>query len=482
MPGKYDENIVIHKSENGQICYRDLKKVIKSVRDIEKAYIPYNDPRGHNYYRYDIMLFLSGIKDIHSFNIHEKDEKLNRLTLLFKRPLYQFFERRAINYLTDTLIYPFLYAILYLFILLKPYKKKKDAQIVFITHFGMRLPSARVRSYNFSRMLNELGVVSEVVSTDDMFDISNEGTSPFEKAIANLRLAALLINYPKASFCVLKPDYHFLAPYLVHKIKGNKIIFDQDDWDFHLRVFGVVNEEHIVKKMMKVSCCNLVASRALEEAVRGIGHKADYIPTGVDTEAFKPTISKISKNDEIPCAWIGMIWGRKVIANLLFLLHCFKKLKNKKIIFHIAAGGIHVEKFRRKGEKEIGNRLKLTKWISPEKIPDFINSTDIGVMPFIGRYDYNKAKSPTKLFEFMACGKPCITSPIGEMKTIIRHGENGFLAETKEEFVKYIELLANDATLRDRIGKNARKTAEEKYSLEGCGKRLYEVLKKKEII
>jgi glycosyltransferase involved in cell wall biosynthesis len=107
---------------------------------------------------------------------------------------------------------------------------------------------------------------------------------------------------------------------------------------------------------------------------------------------------------------------------------------------------------------------------------------DIGVIPFIKDNDYNKAKSPTKLFEFMSCAKPCITSPIGEMNSIIESGKNGYLAENREKFIEYIKLLAGDQDLRKKVGLEARKTIEQRYSLESCGKSFFENLKEAGII
>ena len=76
----------------------------------------------------------------------------------------------------------------------------------------------------------------------------------------------------------------------------------------------------------------------------------------------------------------------------------------------------------------------------------------------------------------MAMSRPTISSDIGETIHIIKNGENGFLAKTKEEFAARMEALIKNADLRERIGRNARKSVEEKYSLSVLGRRLYEIL------
>ncbi len=63
---------------------------------------------------------------------------------------------------------------------------------------------------------------------------------------------------------------------------------------------------------------------------------------------------------------------------------------------------------------------------------------------------------------------PCVCSKIGELEKVVIHGENGLLAENKEEFKESLKQLINDKSLRDRIGKIAREIVVDKYSLDTC--------------
>ena len=58
-----------------------------------------------------------------------------------------------------------------------------------------------------------------------------------------------------------------------------------------------------------------------------------------------------------------------------------------------------------------------------------------------------------------------ILSPVGVNKEIINHGKNSFLAETTEDWKRTLSLLIDDENLRKEIGKEARKTIEERYSV-----------------
>jgi glycosyltransferase involved in cell wall biosynthesis len=77
----------------------------------------------------------------------------------------------------------------------------------------------------------------------------------------------------------------------------------------------------------------------------------------------------------------------------------------------------------------------------------------------------------------MATGRPVVASPVGVNTDIIQHGYNGLLAETSDQFVSALTALAADPDLRRRLGANARKTIEEKYSAEVVARAFAQVVR-----
>jgi glycosyltransferase involved in cell wall biosynthesis len=78
----------------------------------------------------------------------------------------------------------------------------------------------------------------------------------------------------------------------------------------------------------------------------------------------------------------------------------------------------------------------------------------------------NKYASPNKLFEAMMCGKPILVSDNSSMARIVRHNNCGLVVPygdvgaIKEAIVK----LRTNPGLRAELGKNGRRSYEEKYS------------------
>ena len=79
--------------------------------------------------------------------------------------------------------------------------------------------------------------------------------------------------------------------------------------------------------------------------------------------------------------------------------------------------------------------------------------------------EWAKGKCGLKGLSYMACEIPTIMSPVGVNTQIIEHGANGFLASTTQEWVDCISKLIESPELREKMGKAARQTVVEKYSV-----------------
>jgi sugar transferase (PEP-CTERM/EpsH1 system associated) len=97
-----------------------------------------------------------------------------------------------------------------------------------------------------------------------------------------------------------------------------------------------------------------------------------------------------------------------------------------------------------------------------ENISEVMNSFDIFVLPSLSEGISNT------ILEAMACGLPIIATEVGGSVEIVKDGEYGFFIApgNKNALASAILKFANDAELRDKFGRNARKTTEEKFSLQ----------------
>lgn len=100
-----------------------------------------------------------------------------------------------------------------------------------------------------------------------------------------------------------------------------------------------------------------------------------------------------------------------------------------------------------------------------------IAAADIGIS-WAPDDDWSRGKCGLKVLQYMAGGLPVVANPVGVQAQMVRHGQNGFLATTAEEWASAIGVLAGDPDLRRRMGQAGRALVEEQFSVE-TGARLW---------
>jgi len=72
------------------------------------------------------------------------------------------------------------------------------------------------------------------------------------------------------------------------------------------------------------------------------------------------------------------------------------------------------------------------------------------------------------VMEGMVLGKPVVASKVGGLRELIKDGENGFLVEpgNPQMIAEKLRLLLRDKALREKLGKEARKTVFSGYLIQ----------------
>lgn len=362
-------------------------------------------------------------------------------------------------------------------------------KIVFVTREGYNLSGARVRCYNFARELKNLGLDTEVFSFGDHLSAKygeEEFEMPFrEKIKLNISAIKKLAAEKDAVFFIQRLNYHTLAPLFISLLRRNKIIFDCDDWNirenpvYHFGFYPSSKMEFFTRRLCRHANACVAASMFLKEYFSKFARKMYYVPTGVDTDFFKPR-SDIRDDLVVRFSWVGTIYHKEMYENIQFVLDCFSVLAKQygNIFLHLAGTGSYFKdvSIQVKG-LFCADRIVIDGWIHPDKIPGYLSRMDVGLLPLIQDSRFNRAKSPTKLFEYMAMAKPVVASRIGEAEFIVGDGQTGFLASNKDEFIYCMKVLVEDAKLRNELGFKARRKVEEEYSLKVLAGKLNALLR-----
>jgi glycosyltransferase involved in cell wall biosynthesis len=105
-------------------------------------------------------------------------------------------------------------------------------------------------------------------------------------------------------------------------------------------------------------------------------------------------------------------------------------------------------------------------------LPKILSCVDLFVIPFRNKIS-NVGRWPHKIGDYMALGRPTVTNPTGEMKTLLSEENVGLLAdETPEDMAAKILELCENEQLRMEIGMNARRVAESRFAWSHIADRL----------
>jgi glycosyltransferase involved in cell wall biosynthesis len=176
------------------------------------------------------------------------------------------------------------------------------------------------------------------------------------------------------------------------------------------------------------------------------------IPTCVDTDRFSPIAR--SAADVVTIGWSG---SASTLAHLRPLMPALERV--------VAKRGQRV-RIRVMGDPAFEHPplgLRGEAW-SPAAEIALLQEMSIGLMP-LPDDDWTRGKCGFKGLLSMAMGAATVMSPVGVNTEIVRHGENGFLAATEDEWVELLCRLVDDAALRTRVGQAGRQTVVDRYSV-----------------
>ncbi|MEO5644430.1 MAG: glycosyltransferase family 4 protein [Bacteroidia bacterium] len=345
----------------------------------------------------------------------------------------------------------------------------KNKRILFIaSHRPGRAPGQRFRFEQYFEYLGHHGFdceLSFIISANDDKQLYLKGHYLQKLGIHRRAVAQRKADVKRAA------DFDIIFIFREALITGSikfeklfreskaKIVFDFDDAIWKLDVSDANRRFSFLKNPAKTA--EIIA---LSDVVfAGNAYLADYagkfnkniaiVPTTIDTAEYLP-VNHEKDPAKIIVGWSGSITTIKHFEFALPFLEILKnKFGDKLEIKVIGDANYRNEKL---GIKGIG-------WSRENEIHE-LSTFDIGIMP-LPDDEWANGKCGLKGLQYMALNIPTLMSPVGVNSEIVQDGVNGFLPANKQEWVATIETLIADPALRIRMGKAARKTVEEKYSV-----------------
>ena len=237
-----------------------------------------------------------------------------------------------------------------------------------------------------------------------------------------------------------------------------RIVFDFDDsiWLTNVsdanRRWAWIKGAGKTPKLIGLSDLIFAGNAYLADYARVFNPNVAIVPTTIDTDVYRPVPH--STDGPVTIGWSGSITTIQHFQYAIPALRILKERFGERIAIRVVGDG-------RFSEPSLG--IQGIPWRAETEIAD-LAAMDIGIMP-LPDDEWAKGKCGLKGLQYMGLGLPAIMSPVGVNSEIITDGDNGFLAGTTDEWVAKLTRLIEDADLRKRMGERARRTVEERYSV-----------------
>ncbi len=380
---------------------------------------------------------------------------------------------------------------------------KPTINILFLTHyFPPEVNAPAIRTFEHAKTWIQKGAAVTVMTNTPnhprgkVFDgYKNQNVSEMNQGIRVLRLKTYLtpnsgfsrriINYVifalraiwqarkiKQVDVVIATSPQFfcgIAGAVISKIKRKPFILEiRDIWPESIISVGLLKNRAIIQileqmeKWMVLSADLAISvTRGIQQHLQHLGQKKVlFIPNGVLTSNFSVS-ADAEKKVGIVIAYSGTIGLAHNVENLVLAARYFAD--NTGIKFMIIGDGSEREKIEKLCQGM--NNLKLYPLLPRADLFVLLETIDIGIVSLINQRLFEGAL-PSKMFEYLAMGKPVILSlPEGEATQLVRDHDCGLtvLPEDTSDLIRAIECYVNDPGLLKIHGQNGRKMIKNKF-------------------
>ena len=284
----------------------------------------------------------------------------------------------------------------------------------------------------------------------------------------------------RADVVVLQRDLQALAQSRLDELLlyfHDRIVFDYDDaifvrpsWERRGPDDTLVHEglHEKVRRIVTMASHVVASTPYLAEFARAHNPHVTVIPTPVDTERYTPAVEP-PRNDPPVIGWMGTSGNLHYLRDLLEPLE--RLARRQPFRFRVVCNDVPPERQPRLW----GAPSEFRVWSLEQEVEE-LRQFDIGLMPL---HDdaWTRGKAGFKIVTYLACGVPCVASPVGFNPTVLgAAGVCGLYATTADQWCAALERLLADSEARRAMGRRARARAVERFDARRHAARWLEVL------
>jgi len=190
--------------------------------------------------------------------------------------------------------------------------------------------------------------------------------------------------------------------------------------------------------------------------------KIFVVENGVDTRLFSGLTSNVGLRRELDAdekfvvSYIGTIGAAHGLETLLEAASRLRK-SAPDILFLMVGEGAEKARMMSLAKSRGLSNVRFADQQPREKIPAYIAASD-ACLVLLKKTELFKTVLPTKMLEFMSCGRPVILGVDGHARRVLQQADAGLFVEPEDPaaLADAVMKLAADPVLRRSMGRNGR--------------------------
>lgn len=227
-----------------------------------------------------------------------------------------------------------------------------------------------------------------------------------------------------------------------------------------LRPFGGAFGDFLIKRNINISKAITVTTDTLIDSCSIPKNKSKVISNGVDTELFRDYGNAKREELNLDGFIVGYVGVLREWVDLEPVFTALKGLNSDIKMLVVGKEGRFKENIDLAERCGVADRVKFTGMVPYSQVPEYISAMDACLIPF-RRGAISENALPLKLFEYMACNKPVISTELPGVKKAA--GDNVLYANNTEDYKNRILELYKKEQLRHEMSRSGRRLVELSY-------------------
>jgi glycosyltransferase involved in cell wall biosynthesis len=214
--------------------------------------------------------------------------------------------------------------------------------------------------------------------------------------------------------------------------------------------------------------------------------KIAFVPNSVDTSIFRPVTNQTKESlrteltlplEDTIVIYTGRLVSYKGLPLLVRVWQCLRRKHRGIRLLLVGSGSLDIHNFEEElhdfvTAHALQDAILFTGAVS--NVHQYLQASDIFVFPT------EKEAFGISLIEAMACGLPVVSTPVGGVKDILEHQQNGLVVQPGDfqQLFEALDVLITDSSLSARLGQAAWQTVQDRYSAQTVIKEYVELFER----